>query len=127
MTDERYVPSTAPLQDDLPVAKTYSRPLSITVICIVGLLGALLVVPMVKSPMAAAIGAWYPPYLAISAAVGGVCMLGLWFMKRWAAYAYAGFVLLNQVVLLAAGRWTPLALLIPGIVVYFALKHSPRM
>jgi len=34
---------------------------------------------------------------------------------------------INQVVLLVVGLWSVMALLIPAIVVFFALKHSPQM
>ena len=100
-----------------------SRPTSITVICIVGLIGAVVSVPLIFSPIAGAIGAWYPPYLALSSIIGSICMVGLWNMKKWAAYTYTGFVVLNQVVMLAMGVWNIFALLIPGVVIFFALTH----
>jgi hypothetical protein len=103
------------------------RPTSITVICVIGFIGALITVPLIFSPIAPQIGAWYPPYLAFSAVVGLVCMVGLWMMKKWAAYTYTGFVALNQIVLLAMGVWNILALLIPAIVIFFALKNVSKM
>jgi hypothetical protein len=54
-------------------------------------------------------------------------MVGLWMMKKWAAYTYTGFVLLNQVVLLVMGVWNVMALLVPAIVIFFALKHVSKM
>jgi hypothetical protein len=54
-------------------------------------------------------------------------MVGLWMMKKWAAYTYTGFVALNQIVLLAMGVWNVLALLIPAVVIFFALKHVSKM
>ena len=104
-----------------------TRPTSLTIICIVGFIGALVAFPMIFSPMARLIGPWYPPYLAFGAAVGLVCMVGLWNMKRWAAYGYTGLVALNQVVLLAMGVWNAMALLVPAVIVFFALRHSPDM
>ncbi len=101
------------------------RPTAITVICVIGLVGAALVVPMIFSSAAKLVGDWYPPYLAFSGAVGLVCMVGLWMMKKWAAYTYTAFVVLNQFVLLAMGVWTIMALVIPAIVVVFALKSLP--
>jgi len=103
------------------------RPTSITVICVMGFIGALITVPLIFSPIAQQIGAWYPPYLGFSAVVGLICMVGLWMMKKWAAYTYTGFVALNQVVLLAMGAWNVMALLIPAIVIFFALKNASKM
>ena len=103
------------------------RPTSITVICVIGFLGALISLPLIFSPIALQIGSWYPPYLGVSSIVGLVCMVGLWTMKKWAAYAYTGFVALNQIVLLAMGVWNVMALLIPAVVIFFALKHVSKM
>jgi len=56
-----------------------------------------------------------------------VCMVGLWMMKKWGAYVYTGFAALNQIVLIAMGVWSILALLIPAIVIFFALKNVSKM
>lgn len=103
------------------------RPTSITVICVIGFFGALVAIPLVFSPIAQQVGAWYPPYLGFSSVVGLVCMIGLWTMKKWAAYAYTGFVAINQIVLLAMGAWNVMALIIPGVAIFFALKHVSKM
>jgi hypothetical protein len=104
-----------------------NRPVSLTVICILGFLGTLVSIPLIFTSIARQIGAWYPPYLAFSVAVGLTCISGLWMMKKWAAYTYTGFVILNQFILLAAGRWNILALVVPAIVVFFALTNLSRM
>ena len=103
------------------------RPTSITVICVIGFIGALITVPLIFSPIVQQIGDWYPPYLGFSAVLGLACMVGLWMMKKWAAYTYTGFVALNQVILLAMGVWNVMALLMPAIVIFFALKNVPKM
>jgi hypothetical protein len=103
------------------------RPISIKIICIVGLFGALFAIPAILSPLARAIGAWYPPYLAFSAVTGTVCLIGLWRMKKWAAYTYTGFAAVNQIVLLSMGVWNVAALLVPGVVVFFAMTHLGKM
>jgi hypothetical protein len=108
-------------------AEKAKRPKSITVICIIGFIGTLITVPLIFAPIAQQIGAWYPPYLGFSAVIGLVCMVGLWMMKKWAAYTYTGFVALNQVVLLAMGVWNIMALLIPVVVIFFALKNVSKM
>ncbi|WP_035091036.1 hypothetical protein [Aquimarina macrocephali] len=103
------------------------RPTAITVICVLGFIGAAFTIPMIFSDIAGQVGSWYPPYLGLSAVIGLVCMLGLWKMKKWAAYMYTGFVALNQIVLLAMGVWNIMALIIPGIVIGIALAHINKM
>lgn len=103
------------------------RPVSITIICIIGFIGAFLSVPLMFSDIAASIGAWYPPYLAFSSLIGFVCMAGLWKMKKWAAYTYTGFVVLNQFITLKMGVWNVGVLIIPGIVVGFTLANLKKM
>jgi len=103
------------------------RPTAITVICVLGFFGAAITIPMIFSEMAWQIGSWYPPYLGLSAVIGLLCMVGLWKMKKWAAYIYTGFVALNQIVLLAMGVWNIMALIIPGIVIGIALVNVNKM
>lgn len=103
------------------------RPTAITVICVIGFVGAVFTIPMIFSDIAKQIGSWYPPYLALSAVIGLACMIGLWKMKKWAAYTYTGFVALNQVVLLAMDVWNIMALIIPGIVIGIALSYIKKM
>ena len=96
-------------------------------ICVIGFIGGAFSIPMIFSDIAGQFGSWYPPYLGLSAVLGLVCMIGLWKMKKWAAYTYTGFVALNQVVLLAMGVWNIMALIIPGIVIGIALTHVNKM
>jgi len=107
--------------------ETVKRPASITVICVVGFVGALVAVSLIFSPAAQKVGSWYPPYLAISALLGLTCTIGLWLMKKWAVYTYIGVVALNQIVILVMGVWNVMALLIPAVVIFFALKHVSKM
>ncbi len=106
---------------------TKKRPTAITVICVLGFIGAAFTIPMIFSDIAGQVGSWYPPYLGLSAVIGLVCMLGLWKMKKWAAYTYTGFVALNQIVLFTMGVWNLMALIIPGIVIGIALAHINKM
>lgn len=103
------------------------RPVAITVICILGFIGAAFTIPLIFSDVAKQIGSWYPLYLGISAFIGLACMIGLWLMKKWAAYTYTGFVVLNQIIMLVMGIWGFMALLIPAIVVGIALAHVKKM
>jgi len=104
-----------------------TRPVAITVICVLGFIGAVFAIPMIFSDIARQIGNWYPPYLALSSVIGLACMVGLWNMKKWAAYTYAGFAGLNQIVLLIMGVWHVVGLIIPAIVVGIILAYIKRM
>ena len=103
------------------------RPTLITVICILMFVEASSTVPLLISPVAKQVGSWYPPYRALSAVIVLACMVGLWMMKKWSAYAYTGFAVVNQFVLLVMGPWLIIPMIIPAIVIFFALKHSTRM
>ncbi len=99
------------------------RPIAITVICILGFVGAALSIPMVFTDIAKQIGSWFPPYSGSIAAISLVCMIGLWFTKKWAIYAYICLVMFNQIVLITMSRWNILILIIQGIIVTVALLH----
>ncbi len=103
------------------------RPGIITAICIIGFFGTLVAISMIFSDTSKQIGAWYPPYLAFSAVVGLVCMIGLWMMKKWSIVTYTAFVGINQVVLIAMGAWNIFALIIPGIVIAIGFSKYKLM
>jgi hypothetical protein len=104
-----------------------TRPIAITVICILGFIGAAIAVPLIFSSLAERVGAWYPPYLGLSSLVGFACMIGFWNMKKWAVWLYTGFTCLNQIVMMATGTWTPFALIVPAIVVAVTVSHLDKM
>ena len=113
--------------DSSPSAVPAGRPVPITVICIVCAIGALFVIPILFSEAAGAIGAWYPPTLALSGIIGAACTVGFWFMRRWALYPYTAMFVANQILLLAMGIWTISALILPAIVVVVGIVYFPRM
>ena len=110
--------------NDTPISE---RPIAITIICVLGFIGAALTIPVIFTAAAGNIGAWYPPYLALSAVVGLVCMIGLWKMMKWSVFVYTAFVVLNQIVLMAMGVWSIFALLIPAIVIAIGFTYLSRM
>lgn len=110
-----------------PGPQPHPRPLSITIICVIGFIGALFAIPMVFSDAIRGVASWYPAYLGISSLIGLVCFVGLWRMKKMAAYGYAAFVACNQVILLASGLWTLPSLLIPAVVAAVALMNVRKM
>jgi hypothetical protein len=124
------VDSLKPQKESNPIMNdtaTSERPVAITVICVLGFIGAAFTIPLIFSDIARGVGAWYPPYLALSAVVGFVCMIGLWKMMKWAVFAYTAFCVLNQVVLMAMGVWNIFALVIPAIVIAIAFAYLSKM
>tara|TARA_B100000787_G_scaffold75889_1_gene55864 strand:- start:452 stop:1189 length:738 start_codon:yes stop_codon:yes gene_type:complete len=112
--------------NDNPDSK--KRPIAITVICVIGFIGAPFAISIIfNQDIALQFGSWYPPYLGLSTVIGLVAMIGLWKMKKWSAYIYTGLVALNQVVLLAMGVWNIMAIIIPGIIIVIALTHVNKM
>jgi len=109
------------------IENPHKRPVAITVICVIGFIGALLVIPMLFSSVVQSIAPWYPPLLAVSAVIGLACMVGLWMMRKWAVYTYTAFFLVNQVILIGTGLWNPVSLIIPLIIIIIMFVYLSRM
>ena len=103
------------------------RPIPITIMCVILAIGLVYAIPVIFSDAARAIGAWYPPFLAIATIVGAICTVGFWLMKKWSVYLYTAMVVVNQVVMIGMGVWTIKGLLLPAIVVVIAFAYLSRM
>ena len=103
------------------------RPVPITIICVISAIGLVFAIPLIFSDAARAIGAWYPPFLAIATVIGAICTVGFWLMKKWSVYLYTAMFVVNQVVMILMGVWTIQGLLLPAIVVVIAFAYLPRM
>jgi len=104
------------------------RPISITVICVLMLIERVPTVLFLIRSVGKQAVSWYQLYVVLSAVIVLACLVGLWMMKKWAAYTYTGFAVVNQIVLLVVmGPFTIIAFIIPAIVIFFALKHSTKM
>lgn len=108
------------------ISKT-KRPLIISIICIVGLIGAFLAIPMIFTKTAREINQYYPLVLVFSTVVGIISMIGLWKMKKWAVYTYASLVVFNQIVLLLLHQWHYLSLIVGVVIVSIAFYHIKKM
>ncbi|PLK45361.1 hypothetical protein [Emticicia sp. TH156] len=104
-----------------------SRPAAITFICTVAFVWATLTVPLIFYSTTKAVGPWYPPYLAFSVAASYLGTGGIWLLRKWGLYVYAGFHLINQIVLISAGMWTLFSILVPAIVIGVAYTHLKLM
>jgi hypothetical protein len=104
-----------------------SRPVPVTIICVIGFLGVLVVIPLIFSAAARSIGAWFPAALAFNTVASFVSMVGLWQMRKWSVYLYAGATLLGEVFAVLGGTWTILSLVVPGIVIAVMVMYLNRM
>jgi hypothetical protein len=108
-------------------AERAKRPLAITLICILGFFGVAFSIPVIFVGAVRQMGPWYSVYQGLCVLVGGACMFGLWMMKKWAAFLYAGFAALNQVILLLLGMWSLTSLVLPALVAVVALLNVRKM
>ena len=115
------------MEENIQPAPVGRRPVVITIVCGVFLVGVLASAAIVFSDAARRIGAWYPPYLAVCALVGFISMIGLWMMRRWAVHLYTAVFLINQAVLVITKTWNVLALVLPGVVIAVMLVYVRRM
>ena len=104
-----------------------ARPLSITIICILGFASAIFSIPVIISSFMQQGAQWLNIYFIFINITLLACMVGLWMMKKWGVYLYLCVVAVNQGILVALGIWNPMSLLLPAIIIYFALKHVSSM
>ena len=123
-TKVEVVPET---NGDKRIEQQTKRPTAITVICVLGFIGVAFSIPEIFSDFAEGIENWYQLFSVFSIIIGFVCMVGLWHMKKWGAYTYAGFVGLNQIVFLTMEVWDIMTLIIPAIVVCISFTYIKKM
>ena len=99
--------------------------LAIKAVCVIGFINATQMVHLILSPMTKQIGAFFPTYFLFSVVISLICLLGLWFLKKWAAVTYTITLLCNQVVLIKMGYWEVTALIMPAVIV-FLIYHSRK-
>lgn len=123
MSQENYVPA----QNPAPAARAPERPPLITAACVLGLLGALASVPVIFSDFSRGMGAWYAPYLGASVLASTGSLAGLWKMRRWSVYLYAGVAATNQLVMYSMGIWHFPDLLVPAVFAGAVLTQFRKM
>ena len=103
------------------------RPTVITILCVFGFITGIFVIPLALSDNAQSIGPWYPPVLIAGGVVGFICHIGFWLMRKWAVWTYVAFVIVNQIIFMVQGVWSPLALIIPAIYISIIAIYYKRM
>jgi hypothetical protein len=102
------------------------RPGILTFFCILGFLVCFLGIVLVFSPGIQSKGKLYGLYTSLNFSISAICFGGLWLMRRWAVWAYAALIAVNQAVCLALQIWSPQALL-PLILLATAVIYYRRM
>lgn len=103
------------------------RPTIITLLCIIELVGFPFALIDAFLPAVAALGQWYRWEILISAFAGLVPLYGLWNMKRWSVFAYAGLSVLINILLLVLGDWSPVVVITQGVVLAIMVWKYPLM
>jgi len=98
----------------------------VTAICLVGFINASQISRLVLSPMSKQIGGLFPVYFSAAVIVSLICLVGLWFFRRWAAITYGVLLLLNQAVLQAMGYWDWHELIVPVILLGLLLRCKDK-
>jgi hypothetical protein len=55
------------------------------------------------------------------------CIVGLWLLKRWAAFVYGSVLICNQIVLMVMGYWSLSAAIIPAVIIVLMFKQLSKM
>jgi hypothetical protein len=107
--------------------QTKERPALITIICLlaflstIGALRNLLFAPWVK-----AVGAWFPFYFFLHASVVLAASTGLWKMKKWGVYLFILAIVCAQAVMLIAGFWGIISLILCSSLLAILLYYLPE-
>jgi len=103
------------------------RPLIITLLVVIGMIGILVSIPLINSFQARNIGAWYPYFLSTSIFISFVSHIGFWLMRKWAVYLYIGLIVFAQIILITMNLWTQGSLIEPSIIIAILLSYLSRM
>lgn len=112
---------------EAPSQAATKRPALVTILCIIGFISAVFSLPLTLSKYANDVGPWYPPFLASAALIGVVVFIGFWRMRLWTLYVYFVMFLINQAVLIATHIWSPLAAIVPIVVLIIGFSYRSWM
>ncbi len=104
-----------------------AKPLAITAICVIGLINASQIMLFLLSPLVKQLGVLYPLYFGAAALISIACIIGLWLLRRWAAFVYIAVLFGNQLVLLTMGLWEPTALVVPLVISGVILRYFNKL
>jgi hypothetical protein len=111
--------------DEQPVPAGRSG--DIEIICALGLLVALFVIPQSLAAVLREGASWRSLLGVTFPLVFAACLIGLWRMRRWAVFTYAGVWALSQILLVSMGQWSVLTVPVPALVIAVGFRNLWRM
>jgi hypothetical protein len=103
------------------------RPIPITIMCVIGAFGPVLIARLLLSDVSRSVGDWYQVYLVAAILVGTVCLIGFWKMKRWAFYLYLTVAALNLIGTIYTGWWRIPPFVVAAITIAIFGSYFKRM
>ena len=101
------------------------RPVIVTVICILLVLGTIIALITVGSESNRRIASWYPAYNASYVLLQAICAFGMWLMKRWGFMGFVCLVAANLAVHFALAQWNLIGIGIPVVICFFLIRAMP--
>ena len=95
------------------------RPVIVTVICILLVLGTIIALITVGRDWTRRIAAWYPAYNASYVLLQAICAFGMWLMKRWGFMGFVCLVAANLAVHFALAQWSLIGIGIQVVICFF--------
>jgi len=103
------------------------RPVFLTVLAVLGILGAVLSGALSLAIPAELAGAWFPPLVFAASVVSLIAWIGIWQMRRWGVYLYIVLIAASQVLLVMTGLWEWPVLVIPLVSIGLLLFYVREM
>ncbi len=103
------------------------RPIPITVVCALGILGCLVAFFRIFDPSHHAAPAWYQPFMIVLVVASVVPYVGMWLMKRWGVILYAVLFALSEALLVLTNHFKPSDIVIPAIVLVIGFGYFADM
>lgn len=108
--------------------KTNRTPSLIYVVCTIGLLSTIQTFLLWTTELAYMVGQWYENFLLISILSVWISLVGVMFMKKWAAVAYFLTISATQIILFKYNvMWSCTSLIVPILVTLVVGVYFKKM
>jgi hypothetical protein len=108
------------------------RSIAITVACALGGLSAIQALAFAYAPQSRTAAAqthtpWFPTFQFATAFLALVFLIALWRFRRWGLWGFLAVIVSQSAALLSVGRWSPVVLVFPLLVVGSAVWSWDRL
>ncbi len=110
------------------------RPILITIICVLGFLGAALILSgflffpvQLSNQLSVQYGAIFMPLSVCICGAGFIGLIGLWQMRRWGMYTYVTSLILGTILGLLFGISDVVSYVITFLTIVIIFKYSKQM